>query len=352
MRHRNQPPNSAASGEGSNHKLNLNQIVDILAKFIGAGVAIAVAFIAHSYQSSISTSSLQVQREQSESNLRTGMFRDLTSPIIGSKDGDISIEREQLLVELLALNFHEHFVLKPLLIHIDDRLANEKNKEMNAEQTEIARNSLRSAARRVIEHQLASLSKADSDSHPELQTCIYYFQLEERKSPKNSKEISPVKRPCSYRQEAYFDEQIKVESPNGVYTLGFTINAPNNWQNQRFQVSMIINKNESEKNKNTADTIIEDTKNYRENKRLIFERQVSSPEFQLTWFDFPFSDNTLLADGARFSLVMDKVDRENIEARVNRATFKLVWFPVDYFSVQERPTNHRQVREQLGLKLQ
>jgi hypothetical protein len=350
----NQPTDSATSGENSNHKLNWINVVDILVKVIAALVAIFVTVIAGRYQSSMTTSNLLVQREQSDSNLRASMFKDLISPILSSKNGTITIDQELLLVKMLELNFNEHFELSPLLMYVDDRLANTKNDEMNATQKEIARNSLRSTAQRVIQQQLASLSKSNEDSRPELQTCIYYFQLEESKSPKNPKDIPPAKRSCSILQEAYFDDLIKVESPNGRYTLSFTIKAPDNWQNQRFQVDMVVNDNkESEKNKNTVDTIKEATKNYTDKKQLIYEKQITSPEFQLTWFDFPFTDNTLLADGTRFSLVMDKVklDRENIEAN-NIVTFKLVWFPLDYFSAQERPTNHRQFREQLGLKLQ
>lgn len=331
----------------SNQKPGWTNIVDAAVKLIGAVVAVAVAIIAGNYQSSMTTSNLLVQREQADSNLRTGMFKDLVTPLIASKDGNISLDRERLLVELLALNFDEHFELKPLFIHIDDRLATEESDELNVEQRAAARHSLRSVAGRVIQHQIASLSRADSDSRPELQTCIYYFRLEDK--PANSpRDISPVKRPCSYRQDASFDDMLKVESPNGVYTLSFTIAAPDNWQEQRFRVSMTVNEN----NKNDGDTIKEETNNYFHNKHLSYLRQVISPEFSLTWFDFPFSDNTLLADGTRFSLVMDSVERENVDASVNKATFKLIWFPVDYFSPQERPVNHRQFRERLGLQLE
>ena len=350
MTDENHPSGSGKNGENSNQKFNWINIVDILVKLIAALVAIAVTVIAGRYQSSMTTSNLLVQREQSDSNLRTGMFKDLITPVVGSKDGNISIDRELLLVELLALNFHEHFELKPLLIHADDRLVNDKNNNMNAKQIENARNSLRSVAGRVIQQQLSSLSKADGETRPDRQTCIYYFQLKESNLPNDSKEIARSKRPCSYRQEAYFNDQLIVESPNGVYTLNFTIIAPDNWQDQRFKISMIVNKNERKK---TDNTIKEEAHVDSGNNSLIYQSQIiSSPDFEVTWFDFPFSDNTLLADGTRFSFVMDRVDRKDFEATDNRVTLKLGWFAVDYFSVQERPINHRQFREQLGLNLQ
>ena len=72
--------------------------------------------------------SLRNQREESETNLRSAMFRELVGPLLQSeneqvKDGaDTDLPRAQrlaLLAELLALNFHEHFELGPLLRYVD-----------------------------------------------------------------------------------------------------------------------------------------------------------------------------------------------------------------------------------------
>jgi hypothetical protein len=56
-------------------------------------------------------------------------------------------------------------------------------------------------------------------------------------------------------------------------------------------------------------------------------------------------DNTLLADGTRFSVIIDQVREEAREAVI-----KLIWFPKDYFSPRERPTNYSEVRSALGLR--
>src|SRR4029079_107281 len=64
-------------------------------------------------------------------------------------------QRLALLAELLALNFHEHFELGPLLRYVDTLPG----------QTEDARQRLRSTSRRVISRQLAPLlSSAASTS--------------------------------------------------------------------------------------------------------------------------------------------------------------------------------------------
>ena len=68
-------------------------------------------------------------------------------------------QRLALLAELLALNFHEHFELGPLLRYVDTLPG----------QTEDARQRLRSTSRRVISRQLAPLlssATSTSQKHP------------------------------------------------------------------------------------------------------------------------------------------------------------------------------------------
>jgi hypothetical protein len=99
---------------------------------------------------------LRNQREESETNLRSAMFRELVGPLLQSeteqaaKGANTDLPRAQrlaLLAELLALNFHEHFELGPLLRYVDTLPG----------QTEDARTRLRSTSRRVISRQLAPL---------------------------------------------------------------------------------------------------------------------------------------------------------------------------------------------------
>ena len=94
---------------------HLHKLVDGSAKIIAAGAIVAAAIIANNFQSKMSTISLLSNRELAESQLRGEMFANLISPIIGSRDENNKYDprREQLLVELLALNFHEHFESKP-----------------------------------------------------------------------------------------------------------------------------------------------------------------------------------------------------------------------------------------------
>ncbi len=309
------------------------ELFDVCAKLMAAGAVVFASFIANNFQSSMSTASLLNQREQADSALRTSMFHDLIGPIVGSEmaGGSIDAERERLLVELLALNFHEHFEFKPLMLHVDERLARERGGVSNKPaERDASRESLRSIARRVLQRQIAMLTKAESVALANQHTCVYRVELEER--PPQAKENGQGEpQPCSTISR-YFGDLISVTSPSGSYTLAFTLQNPD-WENQSFRVFMRITPAASNQGAQTTSTY-------------------ADQDFRLTWFDFPFTDNTLLADGTRFALVLDDVRLKDAFGNPRRkATFKLIWFPRDYFSPRERPVNYREFRERLGLEM-
>ena len=101
---------------------------DPILKLAGSVVIVSGAFLVHSYESKLSAVTLISEREQAQSQLRASMFRNLITPISGpSKEKVIESHRERVLVELLALNFHEDFEFKPLMLHVDKRLSKRCN---------------------------------------------------------------------------------------------------------------------------------------------------------------------------------------------------------------------------------
>ncbi|WP_157657150.1 hypothetical protein [Burkholderia ubonensis] len=326
----NSPTNN---GKDSSERSRLIDTLDVTAKLIGAGAIVATAVIANTFQSNITTTSLQSQREQAESALRANMFHDLIGPIVGSEKSsdDIPVNREGVLVQLLALNFHEHFELKPLMWHLDNRLAHEGIVGMNQTQRENEREMLRAAARRVIQRQVAMLTTSEVGLLKEQQACTYEFMIMERQ-PQQEKS-QRITQPCSSLPVTrFFGDLITIKSPNGIYTLTFKISDPD-WENQTFKVSTTIADNYVKKLPGSAQATSEAT----ENKSKTYLR---SSDFLLTWFDFPLSDNTLLADGTRFSLFLDYIP---IPSGKKAAYFRLLWFPQDFFSPQERPTNYHKI---------
>ena len=65
-------------------------------------------------------SELMSEREASESALRKDMFSSIIESFL--KDVDKSLEEETLNIELLAYNFHDSLNLKPLFVHLQNKI--------------------------------------------------------------------------------------------------------------------------------------------------------------------------------------------------------------------------------------
>ena len=310
------------------------QTLDWLSKMVPAFATIAVVFIAHNFQTSMTTTTLLSEREKADSELRARMFSDLIGPIAGpTQDRGLDADRERLLGELLALNFHEHFELKPLLLHIDRRLATEIATH-GGKVSPDARESLRSVARRVISRQVALLTKTNTSDKPEDSSQLVRMDIVGPVPAGEKIARFPQERPNELVRK--FDEPIEVLSPTKSHKL-YVIFDQLDVANQALRVDVSVFGTQK------GDEI--ETAHY---------------DFMLSWFDFPFTDNTLLSDGTRFAFVLDQMDdlTERLSkeeksklsvAKVPRARVNLLWFPRDYFAARERPTNHRQFRERLGL---
>jgi len=132
--------------------------LDVVMKLTVPLGAIVAAWLANHFEQNRANLQLINQREQAESSLRATMFGQLIAPIAGpdGADADTDPVRYAVLAQLLTLNFHEHFELRPLLQDADDRLSKYKG-TVPAEAIATARNNLRQAARRVIQRQISQL---------------------------------------------------------------------------------------------------------------------------------------------------------------------------------------------------
>jgi hypothetical protein len=258
------------------------------------------------------------QREQSETALRSAMFRELVGPLLQSetgaaKDDQTDLPRAQrlaLLAELLTLNFHEHFELGPLLRYVDTLPG----------QTDEARNRLRGTARRVISRQLAPMLADDDgpqDEHPGFlemslnsdvtapADALLSCALPESGAPANGGPITLV---CSATAAG---SPMQVTSPDGRDTLQVSFRAVS-WADQTVGIyARVLDRNQAQ--------------------------QANTPpiEFTLSPYSLPFSDNTLLSSGNRFGVYLTRIDEVPDVVRVMRLSF--VWFPKDFVPPRERP---------------
>ena len=265
--------------------------------------------------------SLRNQREESETNLRSAMFRELVGPLLQSEAGEMAsdghadlprAQRLALLAELLALNFHEHFELGPLLRYVDTLPG----------QTEEARTRLRSTSRRVISRQLAPLlssAVASAGSHPafleislnsdgteaadKLLSCAVPESAASSDAATGSLTLT-----CSSSAQG---SPLRIVSPDGRDSLQVNIRAVS-WAAQTVGIYSVLLGADGESQAHTPPI-----------------------EFALSPYSFPFSDNTLLPGGNRFGIYLTRIDDIPGVARIMRLSF--VWFPKDFVPPRERP---------------
>lgn len=296
--------------------------IEVIAKFatpLVLGILTVTASIkASAIQSKISTATLLSEREKAESQLRATMFDSLIGPIVGSeKTGNISVDRERLLVELVALNFHEHFEVKPLFERLDRKLQG-----MNME-----RESLRSVARRIVDRQIAMLQKEVGKAGSEGKGARVYSLIvtEPPQTEPQQKYLEMLRKGGSmvYQLDEIIPDLI---SPDKRYKFAMLVTSPigeggesaseDMWKGQRFAAEVY------------------------DNSSLVSRISAS-------WADLPLTDNTLFPDGNRFAVVVYRVQDDT---PLRNATLKFIWFPKDYFTPRERPLDHGEFLELVGKK--
>lgn len=313
-----------SSGEEVRNKrlFKFSTLIDALAKSAAAGAIVFGAFIANTYQAKMSSINLINQREQAESQLRANMFSNLISPIVGPYSNGIEVkpERERLLVELLTLNFYEHFEFKPLLEYVDERLSVELKEEEAAKECD----SLRSIARRVKDRQIAMLIKEGAG--PPYNLFFNYVPEDQLEGNDFSfaRQMGDSRDIYAWTSDETC-QPIQIVSPDEKWKVNISI-VKFDWNKQTVGVSMSLESKSVNKN----------------------GRYIGTPKkFTLTWYDFPLTDNTTLADGNRFSLAVHTMKKSQSFIHL-----KLIWFPKGYFTPRERPIDYRQFLEKLGIEIE
>lgn len=308
------------------------QVIDTIAKLATPAAVIVAAWVgarlANSFQQQMTQTTLQSQRqiagttllserEKAESELRASMFNSLINPFVGSQSGErMPVDREQLLVELLALNFHEHFELKPLFERVDKRLAKEKNQE--------ARNALRSIADRIIDRQTATLRKEGGSNIANGEGArIDMLTITEPPLSPNQKALFQLlaaneQRP--YQVVGTLKEPIEdLRSPDGAQKVTIVIDDAD-WVNQKFKIQLLtVGTKSGSVNSNAG--------------------------FTLSRFDFPLTDNTLFSDGNRIALAVSSI---RVDGGLKSMALKLIWFPKNYFTPRERPLDQAEFLKLVG----
>jgi hypothetical protein len=283
--------------------------------------AVVAALLANHFEQNRANLQLINQREQAESSLRATMFGQLIAPIAGPRDSgeDIDPVRYAVLAQLLTLNFHEHFELKPLLQDADDRLSTYKGAVDPAAILQ-ARSNLRQAAHRVIQRQIAQLWDDKIAKCKPAATMETTFQFVS--DPDLEESFGQAADSATMLVPSKALKAFTVSSPDCRDTLSIVFDKPD-FSAERVQVLI------SPASPTGVDT------DYRF-------------DFGLTSFAFPFTDNALLPNGNRFAFFIKDVSKLDDTGTSKIMRVGLRWFPQNYYPPTERPTDYKEFRRALG----
>jgi hypothetical protein len=285
------------------------------------------------------------QREQAESALRTQMFRELVSPVVGDLGGgatdDQRPDRLALLAEMLALNFHEHFELGPLMLYVDEL----------PEQTQANRSRMRSVARRVISRQLAVLGPAAQPAKGGAcgaeQSDVDIWLTSDAAEPADKPQSCAILGQPDGRS-AYF-RCSSVEGGSEVLAP-FVVSSPD----CKDRLTILLA--DLQWTSNTVRIVATSTPPGGASAPASETTIPEFVEFTLSPYAMPFSDNTLLRNGNRFGVYLRQTEpsREpctppSCDPTTRLMRLSLIWFPRDFIPPRERPTDFEEIRKSLKL---
>lgn len=294
--------------------------LDVAMKLTVPLSAIVAAWLANHFEQNRARLELINQREQAESSLRATMFGQLISPVAGKEgNSDIDPIRYAVLAQLLTLNFHEHFELKPLLQDADDRLFTYQG-NLSANAIRQARANLHQAAHRVIQRQIAQLWEdkvGDCKPAAAMETTFQFVSDSDLEDTFSQSDDATTLLVPSKSLKTFL-----ISSPDCRDTLSIVFDKPD-FAAERVHVLI------------TPAAEVKSDSDYRF-------------DFDLTAFAFPFTDNALLPNENRFAFFIRDVSLldESTNSKIMRVGLR--WFPQNYYPPTERPTDYKEFKQALG----
>jgi hypothetical protein len=336
--------------------------IDVIAKAAIALVGVFLAYLASNYQQRTSVVTLLSQRETAESSLRSSMMEHLIGPFVGSAEQNKPLDpnRARVLLELLALNFHTHFELKPLFLKVDADLRLKKE--------EAGRTALEAVARRVVDRQIAMLRAATPDGSRGLLTGLF------SKPPATAKQADlfflrtqTLREPGRALRESDETDSLRVGNPaeEGINNSGNPALFGSGSGQSVCSVSpdrkyaLRIRVTSYDPVQRTAGVSWQMGHDADACEHAVAERAGAGAgsgsddwrrgkAFTLSPYDFPLTDNTQLDPTRRFALNLYYVADSDPQSAMIQ--LKLVWFPEGYITERERPMNYYQVNRTLGIE--
>jgi uncharacterized Rmd1/YagE family protein len=215
------------------------------------------------------------KREVADSELRAKMFENLIKSFFGDNSKERSTDKEKInLLRLLAFNFHESFNLKPLFEALESEL---KDKD--------SRSRVRKIAKEIVGRQEAQLSQ------------IVEGRVYKKRVMKGKEEgiMIPPSEDLAYKGHRLGIEVVEIGKDDDYV---------------RLHVWDMPDKSGG--------------------------HDIADIEFDLTYYDMPFVDNTKLFNATRFSITLNEI-LTNKNTGDKTVDIKVIFFPESYMSGRDRP---------------
>jgi len=327
--------------------------IDAFLKLVIAVIGVGVTYLGYEYQKSYASSQLLVQQEKGDISIRAQMFGKITDRLMKPSGKEDSLLQDVLLTQMLALNFHELIELKPLMIDLDKRLNDVLMGEIKIKNGllsdyELAQKNLKSIARRIRSRQVTALVNGSSeDNSTEGAGHVFYINVIREGNRNTTNCISRAQNSVT----GCMREQIAIPGHKPGDSLLVSVDSAD-WTLDRFQLSMhkesgelipVLPEGEQAKDEDTC------------SEKQIKEEGTASKttghsQFEVTWYDFPFTDNTLTANGGRHAVFIDSICSLE-DDKIDAVKLGILYFPKDYYPSRERPVSYKQLNRKLGTEI-
>ncbi|MEJ2469067.1 MAG: hypothetical protein P8Y51_08415 [Campylobacterales bacterium] len=303
------------------------QKIESFAKIITAIAALAGSILipwvlhinAQNNQKSQVYADIMSQREQSDTSIRSEMFKTLIQTYLGKTDLTGSgpdtperLEEQLVLLALLTKNFQEFFDAKPLFEDLYRKLSRRDDPRSMQLKEELIDLAGSTASKQAV--QLASIGGFEEEVGLTVggTYCIRLYNVDEVKNiPISSHGSCSTVPDASIPQNEACDREWSRKSK--YHSIELTVEA---LKENAARVHLIV---------------YEDLFGGRE-PAYCSSRIGKEVSFDVSYFDMPFMDNTRLYDGSRFSIML-----KELEPASNTAGLEVISFKEEFMSLRDRP---------------
>ena len=277
---------------------------------------------------------IMTEREKSDTDIRAKMFERLIVNYLGefkqfaNRDDEPSFRKQVMILDLLALNFQEFFNARPLFEEVYRRLvkmkAEAKTREARTQWEEVEREIIR-VAKNVASRQALVLDNLGQRVHffvPVRHTyCVRMYDAAELRSlrPEDRARLFDKYQggPCSDRGSV-------IREGQGAVSEGATMRRSIEIYVQRVNRAL-----------GSAVVQVKPLDDIFEGGQYRYSREGPGFEFEVSYFDFPYMDNTKLSDGSRLAVVLRAIDED--PERRDVVEMSAIRFRHDFVSLRDRP---------------